>query len=437
MDAQQKRLLAAASSLSNEYDFYSPCFDHMRFDKSDDVPTIGVNAKLVLSYNADFIKTLDDTTLKGVLMHEAMHFLSEHHRRELENPIRKMASHELHNIAMDMEINGRLKNMGFRLPDEGCFPDNFKLPDGTVLVYPDELTYEQYFKKLLSDLRQFLKNNPQYLNQGNDEGDCEDQEGKGGTSISIDMGDGSTGKMDSPRSKGDDVQEGDSESGGYTADTDNLVDDLKDKGEAKAAKSRGEGSLSSPNEVRVEAKKYPWNTIFRNVVAKSTGAIIQGYEFKSYNYFNKRNQCEEIILPTWKARKCVINLVVIMDVSGSMYNLICDMYAKMKSMARMISDDLKITILETDTEVINVIKDFDLSSRVIHSANGGGTDLTCAWRYIEEHKMNPDMIICMSDGYTPWPSKEDSYFMKSKTTCILEDRLEDCPYRAYRTDFGG
>ena len=432
MDESQKVLLKVAKDLGDKYIYYSPALDHLRFEREDNIQTMGISAKLVLSYNFNFVKSLSHDEVRGVIMHEIMHFLSEHHKRELNSPFYKTVDHMIHNCAMDMEINCRLKKMdNLKLPKDGCFPDNFIMPDGSKKKFPDGLTYENYLKLIIKELQNFVQQNPQYVSK----------DGKGMKIGMFDKqlsGKGGSGKPDGSLSKEDDVKQGTEPGGGtgYTPDTDNLIDDLKDKGEEKVQKSRGTGSNGSELIRNVEEKKYPWEKIVRNIVMKENGTIAQGYEFKTYKYYNKRN-VGEIINPVWKTREYEMNLIVIMDVSGSMYNIIEDMYKKLKFITHSVNGNINTTIIETDTEVLNVIKNFDLKARTIRSTNGGGTDLRCAWDYIANNKMRPDLIICMSDGYTPWKDKKDANALIDKTVCILSENPDaySCPYKWFPSEF--
>lgn len=442
MEEGSRLLMNGANRLGSKLPYFAPVLDRLRFQNSPEVETLGISHTLVVHYNAKYVESLNSDQIEGVLLHEALHFLSDHHRREKENLLKNEANHTVHNIAMDMEINGRLRDYGYRLPEHGVYPDNFELPDGTVLNYPVGLTYENYYKRLLKDLRNYAKKNKDKCVKDPTNGN------NSGVSIQMDLdgvNDPSKEGSESGNNNSNKKERGmvslsgivgmDSVIEGHDNDTDNLADSLRDLCE-QSAKEAGKGSDADLVTTKPQMKKYPWNVLFRNIVSKALGPVIHGYEFRSYCAYNKKNACAEIMIPTWRSRKNEINLCIIMDISGSMYDILEDMYAKIKSMVTMISDDIKVTILETNTDVVREVKDFDLSAPTVKINYGGGTDMTAGWKYIEENKLKPDLIICMSDGYTDWPSKEDSYFMGNKSICILQDRLDDCPYKHYSTEFG-
>ena len=69
-------------------------------------PTIGIDYRGKVIYSPEFINTLTDDQLKGVLCHELMHFVLAHHIRAKE-----FKNHAIANIAQDMVINDILINL--------------------------------------------------------------------------------------------------------------------------------------------------------------------------------------------------------------------------------------------------------------------------------------------------------------------------------------
>jgi predicted metal-dependent peptidase len=122
-----------------------------------------------------------------------------------------------------------------------------------------------------------------------------------------------------------------------------------------------------------------------------------------------------------------------MDVSGSMYHITDKMYGVMKSMVDILDMAIDITILEVDADVVNIIRGFDLKRDTIESKSGGGTDMGAGLRYIRENKMEPDLIVVMTDSYTPWP---DPPILADKTV-VLTDNPDyyNGPYPMYPVIF--
>ena len=97
-----------------------------RMDKkpSAGIPTAGVmvteEGKLEMIYNPKFFAGLEDAAKKDVLKHEFYHIVYQHVTGGRFAAFRDMDPQErkLHNVAMDLSINGHLPN----LPEMACFP---------------------------------------------------------------------------------------------------------------------------------------------------------------------------------------------------------------------------------------------------------------------------------------------------------------------------
>jgi len=94
---------------------------------------------------------------------------------------------------------------------------------------------------------------------------------------------------------------------------------------------------------------------------------------------------------------------------------------------------IDITILEVDTDVENIIRGFDLKRETVESKDGGGTDMGAGLRYILKNKMEPDLIVIMTDSETPWPSTP----ILADRTVVLTDSPDyyDGPYPMYPVKF--
>jgi predicted metal-dependent peptidase len=116
-----------------------------------------------------------------------------------------------------------------------------------------------------------------------------------------------------------------------------------------------------------------------------------------------------------------------------MYHITDKMYGVMKSMIDILDMVIDITILEVDAEIVNIIQGFDLNRNNVKSKIGGGTDMGEGLRYIQENKMEPDLIVVMTDSETPWP---DPPILADKTV-VLTDNPDsyDGPYPMYPVIF--
>ena len=101
------------------------------------------------------------------------------------------------------------------------------------------------------------------------------------------------------------------------------------------------------------------------------------------------------ILPTTHSH--IPKVVAVLDTSGSMGKeeidlAVTELYGIFKSITR------PFTMISVDTEVSNKSK---VSGKKFNVSGGGGTDMVVGLEAAQ--KLNPDIIILLTDGYTPWP----------------------------------
>ena len=101
-------------------------------------------------------------------------------------------------------------------------------------------------------------------------------------------------------------------------------------------------------------------------------------------------------------------IVVGVDTSGSISQ---EAITKALSEVVAICDNVlpeKIDLLYWDIDVAShEIYTEDNYSGLVSStkpAGGGGTDVSCVFNYIEKHKLDPQCVIVITDGYTPYPA---------------------------------
>jgi len=370
----------AARNVGNAFPYYAPAAVRVRFGRDDEnTPTMAVNASLVISYNEKFVRNLTDKALTAIVLHEILHYMNGHHARYMNNKLKDTLPHAIHNIAMDIEINEFI----YDLPDDACKAKKFG--------FPERKSYEEYLlllKDKTEETLQALGNMP-----GND--------------LSLD-GYGDT----------------------HGAILNALIEECKE-----SEKNRGDESDFVETIRRIEKRKYRWEQVFQNILSTKATEIMAGFRYRTFEKANRRYvHTPDIILPVFVDRKVKISLVIVMDVSGSMGHSIDKMYGIMKSMVDVLDMTIDITILETNAVVVHILRGFDLNRDTLVSADGGGTDMGAGLRYIWEHNMEPDLIMVMTDSYTPWPNPP----ILSGKTVVLTDKpkVYDGPYPMYPVVFG-
>lgn len=387
----------ALHKIEDCFPYFIPLATYSRFIPSKEISTFGISADLKVLYNESFCVLLDDKEMVFVILHEFMHVLHNHMERY--KPFIGKYSHEILNIAADMEINSILsedKNYDYSILSTCVLPEHFK--------YPKRLSMEQYLELMKNDMN----------NNG---------------------GNGDASSVISKLSKGMQKMSTDiritDEKGEPVEMSSEQLKDLIDKCET-SQKEKGNGSLHGISKV-IEPKPIPykWDKVLMNIVI-DVAKIIKGYDHASYKKPSRRTTDDsQIIFPSWYKYDTDMNIVIIFDVSGSMYEEKEKVYGLLKTLPDAVEGDINIRILETDTEVLQDIENFDTTSSKIKSCDGGGTDLRAGWRYIKDKNIPCDLIVCLTDGYTDWPEPAE---FKDKTVVLTTHVKPNNGYTYYHVE---
>lgn len=429
------RTIEVAKNRAREnFPYYAPVL-RARTVEDNNIPTLGITRDLRIYYNNEFV-TNNSHDLPSLLVHEGMHVVYDHHRRFEESEYFKKVSPLIVNIAMDMEINQYLKENSPYIREAGWLPEKMDYQEGRA--------FEDYLSMLLSDM--------------------EDQKGKsssGSGSNSNSSGNGNqTDSYDSPSDMSKDeildqlnkVQElfkmGQKLSGGLSksvneiimdkggnSDNEELVDNLKQEVE-ELMKQEGCSNSSGFSKItrNIVEKKYDWKQVLSAVIRNRVNGRKSGRNNTTYTEINRRlSSLSNIIFPNHYDDVLTYNLVVGIDTSGSMGNLLDEMYARLKSIQKSIDCELKLTVVECDCEIQNVFSNFNLNSKKIESSGFGGTDMEEIPRWVEkqisDRKMKePDQIIIMTDNICNWSGTSK---LKKKISVLTNNRSDDCPYKQY------
>ena len=396
----KSRAIRAANKVGEMFPYYYPAVTRVQFrPDNENTPTMGINCSLVIVYNEKFIDKLTDKELTNVVLHEILHYMNGHHARYMNNPLKDTLPKEIHNIAMDLEINE--------------FIDD--LPEGAYrardLDFPKRKSYEEYLLLLKNSDNNDLGNNQQKKNSD----DTDQTQGKMPINdLNLD------GYCDSYQDQKD-----------YQDALEGLKKECKEYEESKSI-----GSESAYDDInrRIQKRKYRWEQVFQNILSTKITEITAGFTYRTFEKANRRYvHTPDIILPVFIDRKIKISLAIIMDISGSMYGITDKMYGVMKSIIDITDMEIDITIFEVDVDVKNIIRGFDLKRETIESRSGGGTDMGAGLHYIYENKMEPDLIVIMTDSDTPWP---DPPILADKTVVLTNNPdFYNGPYPMYPVKF--
>lgn len=150
---------------------------------SNKVRTMGTNAHNIF-INPNFAASLTMPQVVGVLWHEALHDLYDHHkvpwaRYDVSSGLSPQQWHHLTNVAMDLIINDTVLASGQELPPDGIFRDDFPY------ITDDMTTSHKVFKAMLKHLQEQRQNAGQNFQKGSSSSSSSstsDDEGEGGQS---------------------------------------------------------------------------------------------------------------------------------------------------------------------------------------------------------------------------------------------------------------
>ena len=352
----------------------SPFFAHLVMnltitENNEAVPTMGVDCSGNMVYNKEFVKTLTDEQLKGVLCHEVMHVALLHLLRLGKKDF------QLWNVAADVAINYIILLEGLDLPG-GCILPNthsntieFPIPNQKPIIITDldKKTANEVYEELWNQLPKKGK-------------------GKGGSGKS---------KDGYPLPDGFDEH----------IYNDDMTDAEKDAAEkewrgklvdaATAAKARGKlpGGIKRLVDDLLNPK-LNWKSLLYQFITKD---IIYNYTMAKPG---RKSYSTGVYMPT--PLKENLNITVTVDTSGSInqeeYQTFISEIGGIANAFRQVN----MTLLFWDTEVRDEMK---ITAGNIQKLidmkipGGGGTEIGCLSRYYKNGH-TPRLMVHLTDGYT-------------------------------------
>jgi predicted metal-dependent peptidase len=300
-----------------------------------------------------------------VLAHEVSHNAFLHgERMQWRDPV-------IWNYATDYEINGMLHDQGFRPPPCGWLY-NAKYSGMSA-------------EKIYDDLVQQMSKNPQGGGSGQG-GDGDD--------------DGQSGQLPSNPLHGDLEPTAGAGEPAKRADT---VRKMRQRVATAANQARMMGKLKGElarmvNEV--VQPKVPWPEVLREFLMR----IAKDDE----SWARRNRRFSHVYLPA-RHSEAMGPIVIIGDSSGSIWCSPKEL-EQFASEIQAVSDLVQpehIRLIWADTKVAGE-RVFERGEKLVFDVQGGGgTDMRVPLKYVEQY--DPEAVILLTDGYTPWPSQEPPY----------------------------
>lgn len=354
---QVTKLDKAKAQLVLDHPFFASILLKKPLTADNSIPTLCVNARGAIRYNEKFINSLSVPQIVWGLCHEIGHVIGQHAMRK------KHRDHKKWNYAGDAWINDMLRDchVGEAIPNTVDMPGS------------KDKTTEQIYDEL--------------------------PDNGGGNGSGSGDGDGSGNDSAFDNGLGDDIN--------YEDMTEDQIKEIEAQVKveiaqaAQAAKARGKlpGRLA---EIVTEilSVKTPWYDILTRHMSEH---IKQEYKWTRPN---RRFIGEGTYLPSINNTPSMGELVVQVDVSGSISQRELAYYnGHLSSIIRQ-CEPTKVHVLYTDTQVQRH-DEFEQGEEVkLEFFSGGGTHMPAGFTYLSERNITPNVFVCLTDGYSSWEINE-------------------------------
>lgn len=377
------RIIQIRSLACRSHGYLSAALHRMELRRSEAVDVMAASKNWVLYYNPKATsgcfmpsggwikKELTIGECAAIMVQQCWHLLREHYRRRGSRNALKYA------VAAQLEINDSLDG----LPLGSLKPDLWK--------FKDNLLAESYYEQLPDAVHGggseavAAKAGKQSEPEKNDE--QPEPEGTPGAS----QGSAATGleqPWEEPRTDAPDKQE------------EKLLREYIAK-EIQSAKSRGTvpAGLDRWATEMLKSPKLDLQGMLSSSLRRSIG-LVRGRSDYTYSR-PSRKPTEGFILPGMRGAGAVV--AVIRDTSGSMGT---DDINKAFSITQGVCRQLGAEPVVVDCDAAAVVKKAG-AVKSKRMQGGGGTDMVVAIDTVLAMRPRPNLIVTVTDGYTPWPER--------------------------------
>lgn len=376
------RITRGKIQLQRQSPFFAHLVMNLKISKTESVPTMAVSCKGDLLYNEEFVGTLTDEQIKGVLAHEVMHVALLHLVRLGKKDMM------LWNVATDISINNMLVAENLQLPEGGLIPkyDQIEVPhkDGKVVI-------EDISKKTANEIYEQL--------------DKELPEGE------------------APEGGFDEHQYGDGD-GMSDSEKDELEREWRGKLVDAATAAKARGNMPGGIERMIDELLNPklnWKALLHQFITRD---IVYNYTMAKPG---RRSYGTGHYLPT--TLKENLNITVTIDTSGS---IAVDEYKQFISEVSGIAaafGQINMDLLFWDTKVraSHKITSSNKSELLeLEPKGGGGTWISCLDEWFKG-KQAPQLMIHLTDGYV----EDNCKLPNAKHLFVLGKHSSDMYVRKY------
>ncbi len=394
-------LLAFKMAMLKYEPFYGDVLMRLNIIADRSVPTACTNGRWI-RYNPDFMASMDAPRRNYVLMHEMLHVVLKHWKRQgTRDP-------GLWNIACDLVVNSFIDRRMSHLRADSTGYNPYGLVESLMLKRPKKGIFSSdYYNRNAEDVYQELyeknKDNPAL--------------GKN-KKFRVSLGRGSL----SPDMIPDDliIATGKAEAGDFEEQlAESLLDQILKDAISKAA-GRGRCPIPDVKIALAESKRLPWDRILSDFFESRVS------EESSYFTPERKYLHMDMIVPgLGSIENELTELWAFVDSSGSIgINELGQFLTQLSRIAKQFNS--VINLAYWDTEVGRVYKNIKNTQELLKAMpdSSGGTDVNCVYRYINENKIKPGVLLILTDGYFG-ECRENVASLKKKTIIVLSESSDD------------
>ena len=354
-------------------------------EANDKCETMATDGKRIY-YNTDFVESIPESEVQGVLVHEGAHVIFQHMLR------RGNRNAKIWNYATDYAINIWLRDNGYDLPEGGLIDAKYR-GQSAELIYRTLTSSDEALQDAVNELG------------GNDQQDGDDDSDQDGSGLSGDEASSESGEesetgkysnLPSPVGEVLDAQDED----GNILDKQQMAklstDIMKRVAMAdKMEKAMSSGSYGGFSEVQdVNSADVDWLELFQDLLMDTKSSDT------TWNRLNRRHQWRGINLPSYDKQPEGGTLAVAIDTSGSVSQSELNVFAKeIQNIAEECGLD-KIMVCYCDTTVHKNedgewwdIYELDHEELDLKVRGGGGTYFDPPFNLFNKHTDDTDEVL--------------------------------------------
>lgn len=378
------------TELMQKMPFYGDILSHLDIVENNDIESVGTNGRTIY-YNRRFVERLNSGQLNYIMMHELFHILLFHFKRH------QGKDERMWNVAADYVVNGLLDalinenhynhadyGISFEKPPFGCFLDSYEGQSA------EELYKSIYEKNIKNPMRYFFI----FVLNGYD---------LNGEPIT-----------DKVKINPKDMDLISNLSEKEIEQLEKYIENLIENAENNWSKDSSKMLIERQINILKHEKRIPWKKLLKRFLMEEDA------EDTSYDHPERKYLHMDMILPgiaEASVRTKIHNIWAFIDTSGSiesdeMNEFITQLYDICKQF------DSTVNIGYWDTEMhevyVNITKNHITSCVTCYS---GGTDANAIYDFLEGNKINPRVMLILTDGY--FPSVDEGRLRKYRDKTIL------------------